>query len=87
MTGKIWGHRRSRVPAMRSAMEFAQSRPAHRLHGPTGLGVLLFAFCAALALSRVASAQMDILENFESYADDTALRAAWVPLAPLPPGI
>ena len=80
MTGQTWGHRRNRVPAMHSAMEFAQPRPAHRLHGPTGRRALLFAFCAALALARVANAQMDVLENFESYADDTALHAAWVPI-------
>lgn len=49
-------------------------------------GGLLSAVCAALAFAATASAQMTTVENFESYASDAALRAAWVPQAPLPPG-
>lgn len=47
-------------------------------------GALLSVFFAALALANAARAQVTPVDDFESYADSTALQAAWVAIAPLP---
>src|SRR5271156_2515199 len=47
-------------------------------------GVWLSICFTALALASAARAQVTVVEDFESYADSTALRAAWVAIAPLP---
>src|SRR5689334_4455653 len=86
MTGPTWGDRTGRVSAMRSAVAFVQSRPVDVVRQRVFQAAMLSTLAAVFALSGVARAQMTVLENFESYADDNALRAAWVPQAPLPPG-
>jgi len=46
-------------------------------------GALLSGFVAVLALASAARAQITLIDDFESYADSTALLTAWVAIAPL----
>lgn len=62
---------------------------AHSVCGdsPSGLArraVLLAVLSAVLAVATAAQAQFTVIDNFESYADSTALQAAWVAIPPLP---
>lgn len=86
MTGTKWGHQPNRAYAVRSAVEAARSGAINRPSRLMGRGALLSVFFAALVLATPARGQFTIIEDFESYASDAALRAAWVPIAPLPPG-
>lgn len=45
-------------------------------------GLVVASVCAVLALASAARAQVTLVDDFESYADSTALRAAWVAVAP-----
>ena len=50
---------------------------------PVRLSGLLGACIAAFAMAGVAHAQVTVIDDFESYANDAALQAAWVAAAPL----
>src|SRR5262249_520365 len=72
------------TPADCCDLRKAHSGFSSRLSGWASPGALLAAVAAVLALAGAADAQVTSIDNFESYADSTALRMVWVALAPLP---
>jgi hypothetical protein len=85
MTGTESRHESSPAIADRCALEAATGVPTHRSARLAARSVLLSVCFAAVALASAARAQVILVDDFESYADSTALRAAWVAQAPLAP--
>src|SRR5262245_33923367 len=83
MTGTKWGQRLGRAYSVRFAVDLAHSGRIDRPSRQPRLGAVLAAVVVALTLhSRNATAQVTPIENFESYADSTALQTVWIATAP-----
>ena len=75
-SSRLGGAHAHDLRGVHSTCNLLGSTPGHR-------GALLSAIFAVLALASAAGAQITVLDDFESYADSTALQAAWVAIAPL----
>jgi hypothetical protein len=83
MTGTESRKQTNQTAVDRSELGIAQAVFTHRSSRLTRRGALLSVCFAALALASAARAQVILVDDFESYADSTALRMAWVAQAPL----